>query len=200
VRGKRVAAAQTARGATFEADRFVYNGDPKRLFELLGQAAPAWFRRKLTYDYSASNFTLYLGVRGLDLRRHGFGNWNVWHYPFDDVDRCYHEQVDLGRMEKPILFISTPTLHHRQARIAPDGCEQMVVCTACRYDYFKKLQQTGRSAYLAEKQRVAGLMLDVLEKHYVPGLRQHWTSSRPGRRRRTRSSSSRRRATPTARR
>jgi all-trans-retinol 13,14-reductase len=145
----KVVAAHAVKGRTFHAEGFVFNGDPRRLPDLLGTPAPRWFARKLDYDYSTSNVTLYLGVRGLDLTRHGFGNWNVWHYAHDDVEECYRRQIGEGKMENPSLFISTPTLHHKQARITPEGCEQVVVCTPCRYDYFKPLQQKSRSAYLA---------------------------------------------------
>jgi phytoene dehydrogenase-like protein len=172
VQANRVVAAHSAKGVAFAAERFLYNGDPARLSQLVAVPWPRSFRRKLDYEYSPSCFTLYLGVRGLDLERHGFGNWNVWHYAHDDVNRCYHEQLDRDRLENPSLFLSTPTLHHKEAQIAPAGCHQLVVCTPCRYEHFKSLQQKSRAAYLAEKERVTGLVLDQVEKHYLPGLRR----------------------------
>ncbi len=173
VRSGRVTAAHGVRGRTFEADRFIYNGDPKKLPELLGTPLPRSYQRKLAYDYSASFFTLYLGIRGLDLARHGFGNWNVMHYGHDDVDECYRRQVDDDRFDNPSMFLSTPTLHQRDIRIAPDGCEQMVVCVPCRFEHFQAFHRQGRPAYLAEKERVTNLVLDQIERHYLPDLRQH---------------------------
>lgn len=173
LRQGRVVAAHGIKGQSFSGERFIYNGDPKRLWDLLDATPPRRFRRKLAYDYSVSNFTLYLGIRGLDLTRHGFGNWNVWHYAQDDIEACYRQQLEDNCLDNPSLFISTPTLHHKQAQIAPEGCEQMIVCTQCRYEHFDRLARQSRTAYLAEKQRVSERILDQLERHYLPGLRRH---------------------------
>ncbi|MCI0704603.1 MAG: NAD(P)/FAD-dependent oxidoreductase [Planctomycetia bacterium] len=173
VKAGRVVAAHAVKGLSFEADRFIFNGDPKRLPELTGQQPTGRFRRKLDYEYSASNCSIYLGVRGLDLSRFGFGNWNIWHYTHDDIEECYRVQMDQDRLENPSFFISTPTLHNKEVRIAPDGCQQLVICLPARYEHFRELRDKSRSAYLAEKERVTNLVLDELEKHYVPGLRGH---------------------------
>lgn len=178
-RGGRITAARTRKGVVYQGDRFLFNGDPKLLPGLVARPMPRWFRRRLDYEYSPSSFTLYLGVRGLDLEKYGFGNWNVWHYPHDDLTRCYEEQLDHRRMDDPTLFLSTPTLHHKEAKIAPDGCHQLVACTPCAYDHFKALAD-DRAAYLAEKDRVANRMLDQIERHYLPGLRKHLDLAVPG--------------------
>jgi phytoene dehydrogenase-like protein len=177
-RGSRVVAAHTKKKAVYHADRFLFNGDPQALPGLLSRPLPRRFTRKLDYEHSPSTFTVYLGVR-LDLTKFGFGNWNVWHFPHDDVESCFHEQLVLRRMDNPWLFLSTPTLHHKEAHIAPHGCHQLVVCTPCAYDHFKSLQ-SDRAAYLAEKERVANLVIDQVERHYVPGLRKHLELVVPG--------------------
>jgi phytoene dehydrogenase-like protein len=124
----------------------------------------------LDYEYSPSCFTLYLGVKGLDLRDFGFGNWNLWHYAHDDVNECYKRQLDDEKMDDPSLFMSTPSLHGKIAGIAPDRCQQLVVCTPCTYQYFQRFKKVGRSDYLAEKERVTELILRQIESHYVPNL------------------------------
>ena len=50
-------------------------------------------RKRLRYEYSCGTFTMYLGIQGLDLRDHGFGSFNVWHYPHDDLNRMYDDQL-----------------------------------------------------------------------------------------------------------
>src|SRR5262249_36839029 len=146
---------------------------------LLDRPLPRSFRGRLDYEYSPATFTLYLGVRNLDLEKYGFGNWNVWHFPHDDIGACYDEQLTRRRMDNPWLFLSTPTLHQKEAHSAPDGCHQLVVCTPCAYDHFKSLQP-DRNTYLAEKQRVANLIIDQIERHYIPGLRRHLDLVVPG--------------------
>jgi len=36
-------------------------------------------RRKLSYEYSPSNYMVYCVVKDLDLRDYGFGKWNTFH-------------------------------------------------------------------------------------------------------------------------
>src|SRR5262249_22016580 len=65
----RIVAARTKKGIVYHADRFLFNGDPQLLPRLVAKPLKRWFRRRLAYEYSTSCFTLYLGVRGLDLER-----------------------------------------------------------------------------------------------------------------------------------
>ena len=154
--GKSITAACTKKGRRLLSRRFIFNGDPAALPGLLQAPLPARFQRQLNYEYSPSSFTVYLGLRNLDLADYGFGNWNVWHYPHDDLNRVYAEQVDDRRLENPFLFMSTPTLHCTTTRLAPAGCQQLVVATFANYDHFAELKQLGRGAYKAEKQGSSG--------------------------------------------
>jgi phytoene dehydrogenase-like protein len=175
IRHGRAAAVRTGDGREFTADTVISNIDPRRTVELAGpEHFPGWFRRKAAYDYSVSSFTVYLGVRGLDLRQHGFGNWNVWHYPSLDFDRVYDAQA-AGDLSDPWLFLSTPTLHsaHPAADICPEGEQILELVTTCGYGPYRELHERGRAAYLKHKKAVADRMLDVVERHYVPDLRRH---------------------------
>ncbi|MCB9755206.1 MAG: NAD(P)/FAD-dependent oxidoreductase [Myxococcales bacterium] len=169
----RVIALTTARGRRVVADRFLFNGDPKLLPALIeGYRAPRWFRRKLGYEYSAASFTLYMGLRDVDLRAHGFGNWNVWHYPDHDLDAVYRRQLVDQDLSRPFLAITTPTLHaSARAEIAPAGGEQMVICTWVGYERMARLRARDEAAYYREKQRVTDAILDTIEREYVPGIR-----------------------------
>jgi all-trans-retinol 13,14-reductase len=97
VAGGRLAAVTTTDGREIRGDRFICNADPQWFVSLVGRERfdPRWLRR-VDYEYSAASFSIYLGVRGLDLRDHGFGNWNVWHYPSLDVNGAYAAQHDRG--------------------------------------------------------------------------------------------------------
>ena len=99
MRGDRVDSVVTADGRELRGEKFICNADPKWFVSLAGRTHfPKSVLKQLEYEYSASSFSVYLGVRGLDLRDHGFGNWNVWHYPGLDVNAAYaaqHERDDL---------------------------------------------------------------------------------------------------------
>ncbi len=169
----RVRALVTERGRRVLAERFLFNADPKLLPGMIeGFRAPRWFRRKLDYAYSAASFTLYMGLRGVDLRARGFGNWNVWHYPDHDLDAVYRRQLDEQELSRPFLAITTPTLHaEARAEIAPEGGEQMVICTWMGYERMARLRATDEAAYYREKQRITDAVLDIIEREYVPDVR-----------------------------
>ena len=99
----------TRDGQRFAASRYVSNVDPRRTAELAGGGDLAGDAERLRYEYSCGTLTLYLGLRGLDLRDHGFGSFNVWHYPHDDISRMYDDQLARHDLDDPWLFLSTPT-------------------------------------------------------------------------------------------
>ncbi len=171
----RVAGVVTRNGRRFTAGRFISNVDPKRTAELAG---PAWQRdarddRRLDYEYSSGTFTMYLAVKGLDLRDHGFGSFNVWHYPHADLDRTYDDQLLRGDLSDPWMFLSTPTLHSPAPGLCPEGHQLLVVATSCDHAAWSALRRRDRRAYNHKKRRVRETLLDVLEARYIPGLRQH---------------------------
>lgn len=174
VAGGEVRSVHTRDGRTFRARRVISNLDPARTVALAGPGAfPTGFAGQVRYPYSASTFTLYLGVRGLDLRDVGFGSFNTWHYPHDDLDRIHADQVDRGDLTNPWLFLSTPSLHSDAPGLTPPGEQLLGVATSCSYAAFRALRDQGKEAYEAEKARVRERVLDVIEASYVPKLRDH---------------------------
>ncbi len=178
--GQQVRAVRTRDGRSFRARTFISNMDPRACVELIGpDRFPRRFRKKVDYEYSVSSYTLYLGVKGLDLRDFGFGAWNVWHYPHLDLNRAYEAQSVEGDLSDPWLFLSTPTLYnpgeheHPESRICPQGEQILEAVTVCAYEPFRALRTSDRAGYRRRKKQVAERILDVLETHYVPGLRNH---------------------------
>lgn len=174
VEGGRVAGVTTTNGRRFTANRYVSNVDPRVTAALAGEHRfGRGDARHLRYDYSSSTFTMYLGVRGLDLRDHGFGSFNVWHYPHEDIDRMYDDQLVRHDLSDPWLFMSTPTLHSGKPGLCPPGHQILEVATACDHDRFARLRASDRRAYNQEKRRIRERILDVIEERYVPRLREH---------------------------
>ena len=172
--GDRVTSVVTKNGARFSAKRFVSNVDPRRTAELCGR--PSLFGEgPLRYDYSSGTITLYLAVKGLDLREHGFGSHNVWHYPDEDIDRIYDDQSVRHDLRNPWLFLSTPTLHSAEPGLCPPGEQILEVATSCDWARFSRLRREDRREYNREKKRIRETILDVLESRYVPKLREHLT-------------------------
>jgi all-trans-retinol 13,14-reductase len=173
----RVVSVATKNGKTFTAERYVSNIDPRATAKLTGPSAIrdlfAQDRRHLEYEYSCGTFTLYLAVKNLDLREHGFGSFNVWHYPHADIDRMYDDQLLRHDLSDPWLFMSTPTLHSGEPGLCPDGEQILELATAVDHARFARLRSTDRRAYNREKKRIVETILDLVEARYVPGLRDH---------------------------
>jgi len=172
----RVAAVVTADGREFRGERFICNADPKWFVSTIGrQHFPKEFLGKIEYDYSASSFSVYLGVRGIDLRDYGFGNWNVWHYPSLDLNAIYAAQHGRGDLSDPWLFMSTPTLCSPNAtqRHAPEGEQILELITTCSFEPFRERLDRERAHYTKRKLEVRDRMIDTVAELYVPGLRDH---------------------------
>jgi phytoene dehydrogenase-like protein len=169
----RVVSVATTNGQTFRARRYVSNVDPRRTAELAGEAWFARDRRRLRYEYSCGTFTMYLAVKGIDLRDHGFGSFNVWHYPHADIDRMYDDQLVRHDLSNPWLFMSTPTLHSGEPGLCPEGEQILELATAVDHARFERMRREDRRAYNREKKRIVDGLLEIVESRYVPRLREH---------------------------
>ncbi len=169
-----VAGVRTKAGQTFRARRYISNVDPRRTAALVDEhSLPRRYVERLAYDYSASTVTVYLGLRGIDLRDHGFGSFNVWHYPHDDLDAMYRRQQGPGTLDDPWLFMSTPTLHTSEPGLCPPGTQILELATSAAYAPFKELRDRDPRRYHQEKKRIRDRIVQVVEDRYVPGLSRH---------------------------
>jgi len=154
--------------------------DPRATVDLAeAKAFPKSFVRGLSDDYSYGGISLYLGLKDIDLRELGFGSFNVWSYPHDDLERIYADQGERNDLSDPWLFMSTATLHSDEPGLAPPACQTLQVVTHASYPEWSALRDRDARAYRREKKR----------------LREHLLEPR----RPTNVSSTRRAATPTAR-
>lgn len=152
----------------------VSNMDPRATAELVGLSRfSASVRSKLAYAYSPSSYVAYLGLRGVDLRHLGFGRFNVFHSEDADLDRTFaamYERADYGAAS---FAMSTPTLVTDEPGDAPEGGQILELLTVADYRRFHALKLHDPRAYRLEKQRVLDAMLDVLERRYIPHVREH---------------------------
>jgi all-trans-retinol 13,14-reductase len=170
----RVTGVVTTDGQAFSARRYISNVDPQRTAAMLPKKAlPPRYLQTLSYDYSAATITLYLGIRGLDLRQHDFGSHNVWHYPNDDISATYRRQLVEHDFRDPWLFMSTPTLHTGAPGLCPPGEQILEIATSADYAHFAGLREHDRRGYNQEKKRIRDSILQLVEEQYIPNLRQH---------------------------
>ncbi|MEK7184403.1 MAG: NAD(P)/FAD-dependent oxidoreductase [Patescibacteria group bacterium] len=172
--GDRVTKVETVDGRVFSGTNVVSNIDPKRTAEMIGMHKfPRNWQHKLEYKYSPSGIMIYLGLKNADLKKHGFGSYNIWHLEQWDMNKMWEEQAH-GDFSNPWIFISTHTLHTKErGTVAPKDCDIMEIATYTEYQWLKDLRDKDFEAYEREKSRLAERMIDIVEQHYFPDIRKH---------------------------
>ena len=164
----------THQTAEFTGDTVICNIDPQRAAKNIGiEKFSKTVRRKLDYEYSASNYMVYCVVKDLDLRDYGFGKWNLFHTGHQNLNEAFAQMYDRHDYSNPSFAITTPTLMTSASRDCPEDCQIVEFLTVANYDYFKQLRDSDPKAYRQKKQEIFDTILDVVEKHYVPNFRKH---------------------------
>ncbi|MEO8892498.1 MAG: NAD(P)/FAD-dependent oxidoreductase [Coleofasciculaceae cyanobacterium] len=158
----------------FTGGTVICNIDPQKAAKMIGESKfSKTVRRKLNYEYSASNYMVYCVVKDLDLRDYGFGKWNVSHTGHDDLNEAFAQMYDHHDFSNPSFAITTPTLLTTAGGDCPEDCQIVEFLTVANYAYFKELWNRDRKAYRQKKQEILDSILDVVEEHYVPNFRKH---------------------------
>ena len=158
----------------FEGKTIICNMDPQKAAQLIGRDRFSQsVRKKLDYDYSPSNFMAYCAVKDLDLRDYGFGRTNLFHSGHTDLNQAFATMYEEHDYSNPSFAITTPTLLTDVVRDCPEDCQLIEFLTVANYNYFKQLQERSRKEYNLKKQEILNSILDTVEKHYIPGLREH---------------------------
>jgi len=158
----------------FTGNTVICNIDPKKAAKMIGEEKfSKTVRRKLNYEYSASNYMAYCVVKDLDLRDYGFGKWNLSHTGHQNLNEAFAQMYNRHDFSNPSFAITTPTLLTAAKGDCPEDCQIVEFLTVANYDYFKQLREGDRKAYNQKKQEILDSILDVVEKHYVPNFRKH---------------------------
>ncbi|MBD2307297.1 NAD(P)/FAD-dependent oxidoreductase [Chroococcidiopsis sp. FACHB-1243] len=158
----------------FAGNTVICNIDPKKAAKMIGEEKfSKKVRRKLNYEYSASNFMAYCVVQDLDLRDYGFGKWNFSHTGHQDLNEAFAQMYERNDFSNPSFAITTPSLLTDTRRDCPEDCQIVEFLTVANYNYFKQLRESDRKAYNQKKQEILDSVLDVVEEHYVPNFRKH---------------------------
>lgn len=158
----------------FTGDIVICNIDPKKAAKMIGESQfSKAIRRKLDYEYSASNYMAYCAVKNIDLRDYGFGKWNLFHTGHQNLNEAFAQMYDRHDFSNPSFAITTPTLLTQANRDCPEDCQIVEFLTVANYKYFKQLRESDRKVYNHKKQEIFDAILDVVEEKYVPNFRKH---------------------------
>lgn len=171
--GHKVESVTTRDGKVFSAPLVICNADPQKMSRTIGlEKFPPSYHKPLSYQYSGTAVTVYLGLKGIDLREYGFGSYNTWHLEQWDLNLTWKEALNAD-WSRPWMFLATPTLHTSEPGTAPPGAQILELATAADYDHFRKLRNQDPRAYRKEKKKVEDRLIDLVEEHHVPNLRKH---------------------------
>ncbi|MBI5138756.1 MAG: NAD(P)/FAD-dependent oxidoreductase [Candidatus Vogelbacteria bacterium] len=171
--GNRVTGVETEEGRKFAARTIVCNMDPQKAAQIIGlDKFNKSYRKKLAYDYSGSNIMMYLGLKDFDYEKYNLTNGNIWHMEQWSMNQIWKDQT-AGDFSKPFFFISMPTHHSSEPGVAPDGHQIMEIGTYTEYADWKDLRDRDYKAYEAKKMELAENLLDLVEKHFIPDIREH---------------------------
>ena len=158
----------------FTGEAVICNIDPKKAAKMIGEEKfSRKVRQKLNYEYSASNYMAYCVVKDIDLREYGFGKWNTFHAGHRDLNEAFYQMYEENDFSNPSFAITTPSLLTDEYRDCPEDCQIIEFLTVANYAYFKQLRDTSRKAYNQKKEEILDSILDVVEKHYIPNLREY---------------------------
>jgi len=175
-KNEEVTGVETEDGKTFKAQTYVCNADPQHAAkELIGwELFSKKEQKKLSYEYSPSGMMMYLGLKDIDLKSHGFGKHNIWHLQSWDMNENWHKKDLEDRFSDTWFFASTPTLHSKFPGTTPKGnYEIMEVATCLNYEDFKEAQDASYATYAKLKRMYSEKLIDLVEKYYIPDIRKH---------------------------
>jgi all-trans-retinol 13,14-reductase len=161
--GDRIASVETPRGL-FSADLVVSNIDPARTFAMT-EGAPT-----PRYEQSSSCFTIFLGL-DVDLATRGFGRFNVWSYPSEDLDDAIERTTLRHEYDDPFFFLSTPSLYADPGVLAPVGNTTVQINVVADFERFALASREER--HMQESARVTREILAAVERRLLPDLHRH---------------------------
>ena len=158
----------------FSAETIICNMDPRKAAEMIGFSHfSASVRKQLNYEYSPSNFMAYCVVKGIDLRDYGFGKNNLFHTEQQDLNRAFNDMYWRGDYSKPSFAVTVPSLLTDVRTDCPPDHQVIEFLTVANYDRFLDLKLSSPAAYRKKKAEIFDSILDIVERDYVPNLREH---------------------------
>jgi all-trans-retinol 13,14-reductase len=168
-RNQAVSSVVDKNGNHYEADLYVSNIDPQETLRLCDFP----IKGKFKYKYTHSCYSLYLGLKNINLADYKLGNFNVWYFPSENVDSGYKAALNDLNYESSWLFISTPSAHVSPGVLAPEGCSTMQVVAPANYTKIADLKLRDENKYNELNQYVKESMLNVLSKKFISSIRDY---------------------------
>ncbi|MCK7541228.1 MAG: NAD(P)/FAD-dependent oxidoreductase [Marinilabiliales bacterium] len=178
VRDHAATGVRTADGAEYRARAVVSNANA---FDTFGRMMPdeKEFLEDLTarmekYSVSFSTLLVWLGLKTDLVRKAKLEESEIFTAPGYDVEAEYRAALAGGLPDDPGFGLTVYDNLYPGA--SPKGKNTLNIIVMQGYDYWKKFETDyffgNKDAYNKEKMRLAGILIDKVEKKFLPGLRQ----------------------------
>lgn len=161
---------------TFEmfGNQIICNMDPQKAAKMIGwEKFSKKIQKKLSYDYSPSNYMAYVVVKDLDLKKYGFGKWNTFHSGHKDLNEAFYQMYNDNDFSNPSFAMTTPSLLTDHRGDCPAGWQIIEFLAVANYGYFRALKDRDEKAYKKRKMEILYSIIDQVEKHYIPDFRKY---------------------------
>lgn len=172
--GDYITGVTTQDGKQFTAEKVICNMDPQTAAHMIGwEKFSNKEQKQLSYEYSESGVVIYLGLKDIDLRKYGFGSYNIWHMEGWDMNQMWQEMGE-GNFDNPWVFLSTATLHTDQPGVTPGPNDHILeLASFTKYHPFKEAQDRSYTEYRQRKTAISDRMMQILEEKYIPDIKNH---------------------------
>ena len=178
VRDHAATGVRTADGAEYRARAVVSNANA---FDTFGRMMPEEkeFLKDLTarmekYSVSFSTLLVWLGLKTDLVRKAKLEESEIFYYTGYDVEAEYRAALTGGLPDDPGYGLTVYDNLYPGA--SPKGKNTLNIIVTQGYDYWKKFETDyfygNKDAYNKEKMRLADILIDRVEKRFLPGLRQ----------------------------
>jgi len=168
---------RTADGAEFLARAVVSNANAIDTFTRMmdeREFLKDTLARMDKLSVSFSTLLVWLGLKTDLVRKAGIKDSEIFYYPDYDVEADYKAVIDGGLAADPGYGL---TLYDNVCPgCSPKGKNTVNIIATQGYDYWKRYETDyfygNKDAYTKEKLRLADILIDKVEKRFLPGLRQ----------------------------
>lgn len=156
-------------GNEYFSQLFISDIDPQLTLKL----ADYPINNKYNYQYTYSCFSLYLGLKNINLSEYKLGNFNIWYFPTEDIDLSCESPLYHLNYKNSFLFISTPSAHVRHVSLSPINSHTMQIVAPANYHLIFDLYKKSQIDYENFKLQVKNDILNVIKEKFIPQIRNY---------------------------
>jgi all-trans-retinol 13,14-reductase len=178
VRDHAAVGVRTADGAEYRARAVISNANAPDTFDRMmpdeKEFLKSLFARMDRYSISYSTFLVWLGLKTDLVRKVGIKESEIFYNAGYDLEADYRAILAGGLPDD--LGFGLTIYDNLYPDASPKGKNTLNIIVGQGYDYWKKYETdylySNKDAYTKEKMRLADILIDRVEKKFLPGLRK----------------------------